>query len=101
MLPQVFNDAVYSLARQVTTPHLHLRMLVVARHAGERDMAASSSLTVSACLGRQQVHLLYCSQNGKPETLPGSFSYVPCSVHRLHCSGCTGNASHQPLADQH
>ena len=70
---------------------LHLSRLVVARHAGDRDMAARSSLMTSAWLGRQQVHLLYCSQHGRPATLPGSFSYVPCSAQRLQSSACTGS----------
>lgn len=60
-------------------PYLHLIMLVVSWHAGDSDMVANSSLMVSACLGWQQVHLLYCSQYGRPEALPGSFSKVPCA----------------------
>ena len=66
--------------QQKGEPHLHLIMLVAARQAGESAMAAISSLILSACLDWQQVHLLYCSQTGRPPTLPGSLSKVPCTM---------------------
>ena len=67
--------------QQKGEPHLHFIMLVAARQAGESAMAPISSLIFSACLDWQQVHLLYCSQNGRPATLPGSLSKVPCTMH--------------------
>ena len=70
--------------QQKGEPYLHFIMLVAARQAGESAMAPISSLIFSACLGWQQVHLLYCSQNGRPATLPGSLSKVPCTMHEAH-----------------